>query len=70
VKGSEFLRRLGRLAARRETRFRYEPSLGKGSHGRVWFRAASTTLKDLKKELGRGLLRAMCRDLGIDPRDL
>lgn len=29
-----------------------------------------TTLKDRKKEIGHGLLNKMCRDLGIDPRDL
>ena len=70
MKGSEFLRRLQRLARRRVVRFQYDPSLGKGSHGRVWLDAASTILKDPKKELGTGLLRAMCRDLGIEPRDL
>ena len=70
MKGSEFLRKLQRLARRRGVRFRYEGSLGKGSHGRVWLDAASTTLKDPKKELGAGLLRAMCRDLKIEPGDL
>jgi len=33
----------------------------------VWLDAASTTLKDPKKELGAGLLREMFRDLKIDP---
>jgi hypothetical protein len=47
-----------------------EPSLGKGNHGRVWFATVSTILKDPKKELGTGLLRAMRRELGIDLRDL
>jgi hypothetical protein len=51
-------------------RFQYDSSLGKGSHGRVWLEADSTILKDPKKELGTGLLRAMCRDLKIEPRDL
>jgi hypothetical protein len=37
---------------------------------RVWLDVASTILKDPKKELGAGLLRAMCRDLGIESRDL
>jgi mRNA interferase HicA len=59
VKGSEFPRKLHRLSRRRGVRFQYEPGLGKGSHGRVSY-----------KELGPGLLRAMCNDLGIDPRDL
>ena len=70
VKGSEFLRKLHRLARRRGVRFQYEAGLGKGSHGRVWLDTASTILKDPKKELGTGLLRAMCRDLKIEPRDL
>jgi hypothetical protein len=29
-----------------------------------------TTLKDRKKELGRGLFMKMCRDLKIDPHRL
>jgi predicted RNA binding protein YcfA (HicA-like mRNA interferase family) len=70
VKGSEFLRKLHKLARRRGVRFQYEAGLGKGSHGRVWLGTASTTLKDPKKELGTGLLRAICRDLKIDARDL
>lgn len=70
VRGSEFLRKVQRLARRRRVRFQYEPSLGKGSHGRVWLDTASTTLKDPKKELGTGLLRTMCRELKIETRDL
>jgi predicted RNA binding protein YcfA (HicA-like mRNA interferase family) len=70
VKGSEFLRNLQQLARHRGLRFQYDASLGKGSHGRVWLETDSTILKDPKKELGTGLLRAMCRDLGIEPRDL
>jgi mRNA interferase HicA len=64
LKGSEFLRKLQRLSRHRGVRFQFESGLGKGSHGRVWLDTASTTVKDLKKELGPGLLRAMCRDLG------
>jgi mRNA interferase HicA len=70
VKGSEFLRKLHRLARQCGMRYRYDSGLGKGSHGRVWLGEESTTLKDLKKELGPGLVRSMCRDLRIDPRDL
>ena len=46
------------------------PDRGKGSHGRVYLGSARTAVKDLKKEIGPGLLRKMCRDLGIDPKDL
>ena len=70
VKGSEFLRKLQRLARRLGSRFEYDPGVGKGSHGLLFFGRFRTTLKDPKKDLGKGLLRAMCHDLEIDPRDL
>jgi hypothetical protein len=43
---------------------------GKGSHGKLGLGGRSTILKDRKKEIGPGLMQAMCKDLGIDPRDL
>ncbi|MGA2435468.1 MAG: hypothetical protein ABSG25_09295 [Bryobacteraceae bacterium] len=46
------------------------PALGKGSHGTVQYDSALTTVKDRKKEIGTGLLHKMCKDLGIDPREL
>jgi mRNA interferase HicA len=46
------------------------PARGLGSHGTVCVGERMTVVKDLKKDLGAGLYRAMCRDLGIDPREL
>jgi mRNA interferase HicA len=43
---------------------------GVGSHGTVYVGEHMTVVKDLKKELGKGLFRSMCRDLEIDPREL
>jgi mRNA interferase HicA len=48
---------------------RFEPH-GKGSHGRLYYGDRFATLKDRKKEIGRGLLKAMCLQLGIHPDDL
>ncbi len=70
MKGSEFLRRLKALATRRSVELRYAAAAGKGSHGTVYYGSAFTQLKDLKKEIGKGLLHKMCRDLGVDPREL
>ena len=42
----------------------------RGSHRIVYFGARRTTVKDLKDEIGKGLLRQMCSALGIDPADL
>ena len=43
---------------------------GKGSHALLKFGDRRTILKDLRKTVGPGLLRKMCRDLGITPEDL
>jgi|TARA_B100000315_G_scaffold242656_1_gene265086 mRNA interferase HicA len=42
---------------------------GKGSHGTVYLGRRRTTLKDRRKEIGKGLLNAMLADLGIDLKD-
>ncbi len=38
--------------------------------GRVYYGAAFTTIKDLKKEIGAGLLSKMLDDLGLTKDDL
>ncbi len=43
---------------------------GVGSHGTLYYGERRTTLKDRRKEIGKGLLAKMCRDLGVDPQDL
>jgi hypothetical protein len=68
--GGEFLRRLRKLGRRSGIAVRFDPEHGDGSHGRVYIGSAFTTLKDRKKELGKGLLHDMCAELGIDKKDL
>jgi mRNA interferase HicA len=70
VKGAEFERRVRRLARRRRVVCEFVADKGKGSHGRLYFDGESTTLKDRRKEIGGDLFSKMCRDLGIDPREL
>jgi hypothetical protein len=70
MKGSEFLRKLERLATKKCITIRFIADEGHGSHGRVYFGSEFTTLKDRKKEIGPGLLSKMCRDLGIHKREL
>jgi mRNA interferase HicA len=70
VTGAEFIRRLRRLARKRRVAFVMDTRRGRGSHRIVYFGARRTTVKDLKEEIGKGLLRQMCSDLGIDPTDL
>jgi mRNA interferase HicA len=65
VKGSEFLRKVQAEANRNGVSFRWVASHGKGSHGTVYYGAKQTTLKDLKKDIGKGLLSAMKKQLGV-----
>lgn len=70
MKGSEFERRVRKLARNRNLDCQFVADKGKGSHGRLYVGNEFTTLKDRKKEIGRDLLVKMCADLKIDPHDL
>lgn len=68
--GSEFIRKVEKLAKKNSVATRFDTSHGKGSHGRLYYGDKFTTVKDRKKEIGKGLLSAMCKQLGIDQNDL
>jgi mRNA interferase HicA len=70
MKGSEFLRKLKLIAKRNRLAYRWSPERGVGSHGTVYLGERFTIVKDLKKELGPGLLADMCKQLGIRKEDL
>ena len=68
--GNELLRRIKRLGRERGIAVRFDPSPGKGSHGALYHAGRRTTMKDLRKEIGVGLLRDMLAQLGLTRRDL
>jgi mRNA interferase HicA len=70
VRGSEFLRKLRKTAKKRQLSYRWSPERGVGSHGTVYLGERFAVVKDLKKELGPGLLADMCAQLGIRKEDL
>ena len=70
MKGSEFLRKLKKIAKRNKLAYRWNPERGVGSHGTVYLGMRFTVVKDLKKELGPGLLADMCKQLGIQKEEL
>lgn len=70
VRGSEFLRRAKAIARRRGLKYEWVPERGAGSHGTLYVGDRFTVVKDLKKELGPGLLSAMCKQLGIRKGDI
>jgi len=70
VNGNELLRKIKKLARRRGLKVALFPDQGYGSHGRLYFGDRFTTVKDLKKEIGPGLLGSMLEDLGIRKEEL
>jgi predicted RNA binding protein YcfA (HicA-like mRNA interferase family) len=70
MKGSEFLRKARAFARRNKLACRWVPERGSGSHGTLYVGARFTVVKDLKKELGPGLLSDMYKQLGIRKEDL
>jgi predicted RNA binding protein YcfA (HicA-like mRNA interferase family) len=68
--GSEFIRRISRLGKERGVTVRLETRHGKGSHGRLYYGDRFTTVKDRRKEIGKGLLHAMLHQLGLTLDDI
>jgi hypothetical protein len=70
VNGHEFERRIKAHGRKAGVSVRFEAGHGKGSHGRLYYGNRFTTLKDRRKEIGPGLLKAMCDQLGLTKREL
>jgi hypothetical protein len=68
--GAEFLRKITGLGRRRGVAVHFDRRHGKGSHGTLHYASRKTTLKDLRQEIGAGLLSAMLAQLGLNRRDL
>jgi hypothetical protein len=64
MKGHEFERKIRQFGRRYGVRVSFDSGHGKGSHGRLYYGDRFTTLKDRRKEIGPGLLKAMLDQLG------
>lgn len=70
MNGNEFERKIRRIGRHRKVLVSFDSGHGKGSHGRLYYGNRFTTLKDRKKEIGPGLLKAMLDQLGLTRTDL
>ena len=70
MNGRQFIARVRKWAKSREVEVRFLASEGSGSHGTLYVGNRKTTVKDRKKEIGKGLLAKMLADLEIDKDDL
>ena len=69
MKGREFVARVRKWARSRNLEAHFVASKGVGSHGTLYAGDRKTTVKDRRKEIGKGLLDKMLADLGIDRDD-
>lgn len=70
MKGSEFVRKIKKLAKERGIEVRLDRQRGKGSHVTLYFGNRFTILRNPKDELKTGTLKAMLNQLGIKEDDL
>ncbi|GAB6146615.1 hypothetical protein [Desulfocicer niacini] len=70
MNGNELLKKLKKLAKERQVHLELIKAHGKGSHSTLKFGANKTTIKDLKKEIGPGLLKKTLDHLGINKEDI
>jgi mRNA interferase HicA len=70
MNGHEFERKIRRIGRERGVPVVFDSGHGKGSHGRLYYGAKFTTLKDRRKQIGPGLLKAMLDQLGLAKSDL
>ena len=69
MNGRQFIARVRKWARSRNIEVRFVASEGAGSHGTLYAGKRRTTVKDRKKEIGKGLLAKMLSDLEIDRDD-
>ena len=70
MNGRQFIARVRKWAKTRNLEVRFVASEGSGSHGTLYAGDRKTTVKDRRKEIGKGLLAKMIADLEIDKDEL
>ena len=69
MNGRQFIARVRKWARSRNPEVRFVASEGAGPHGTFHAGDRKTTVKDRRKEIGKGLLGKMLADLGIERDD-
>ena len=69
MNGRQFIASVRKWARSRTLELRFVASERAGSHGTLYAGNRRTTVKDRKKEIGKGLLGKMLADLGIKRED-
>ena len=70
MKGSEFIKRIRKLAKANDLLFKVRRERGKGSHITLYYADRHTILRNPKDELKTGTYHAMLKQLRIDKSEI
>ena len=70
MKGSEFIRKVKKLAKERGIEAYVDQKRGKGSHVTLYFGDRFTIVRNPKDELKTGTFKAMLKQLGIEDHEI
>lgn len=70
MNGNELLKKIKKWSKDQNVNIEIVKAHGKGSHSTLRVGQNKTTIKDLKKEIGPGLLNKMLAQLGINKNDI
>ena len=70
MRAADFVRKVKRLGNARRVPVRFVAMRGKGSRGTLYYGLARTVVQDRKREVPKGTLPAMLRQLGLNPGDI
>jgi mRNA interferase HicA len=70
MNGNELLKKLRKVAREQGKKILLAKSHGKGSHATLHFGDRKVTMKDLKKEIGPGLLNKILEQIGLTKDDI
>ena len=70
MKGSEFIKKVKRLAKANNLSARVDSKRGKGSHVTLYYGDRFTIVRNPKDELKTGTLKAMLKQLGINANEI
>nr|MBF0223608.1 hypothetical protein [Desulfobulbaceae bacterium] len=70
MNGNELLKKIKKWSKDQDVNIEIVKAHGKGSHSTLRVGQNKTTIKDLKKEIGPGLLNKMLAQLGINKKDI
>jgi len=68
MNGAEFIRRVRKQGRKAGVDVRVDPTRGKGGHQTLYYGDRHTVVPT--GEIKKGLLHALCRDLGLRPTDI